>query len=111
MPAKAERTKVEIKESSIGDLRTFNITFAVPISEFELTDLLKRRGIIGGLELELKRSLKSATEDYFKAAESLISGLVPKPSIPRTAVSTMNGNGRRVRSLSEAASTPGNRES
>jgi hypothetical protein len=80
MPTKSERAKVEVKESSTIDIRTFNITLTAPLNDFQLTDLLRQRGVINGLDSELKQAVKQATENYLKSAESLISGLVSKAS-------------------------------
>ena len=75
MPGKSERLKVEINESSAQDIRTFNITLTAPLSEFQLTDLLKHRGVISGLDAHLKQAVKDATDAYIKSAENLISSL------------------------------------
>ena len=100
MPTKSERTKVEIKESSTVDVRTFNMTLTVHVSDFQLTDLLKQRGVIGGLDTELKLAIKGATDNYLKAAETLISGLVSKPSVMRRTSSSANGGGKSAEALS-----------
>ncbi len=102
MPAKSERAKVEIKESSMLDVRTFDITLTVPASDFQLTDLLRQRGVIDALDAELKQAVKGATERYLKAAESLISGLVTKPSVGRKPRPNSNGNGKSAESFSGA---------
>ena|SRR5258705_12531961 len=78
MPTKSERAKVEVKESSTLDVRTFDITFTAPVSDFQLTDLLRQRGVITGLDVELKQAVKTATENYLRSAETLISGLASK---------------------------------
>ena len=75
MPAKNERTKVDIKESSTLELRSFSITLTAPVGDFQLTDLLRQRGVITGLDVELKRAVKLATETYLKSAETLVSSL------------------------------------
>ena len=75
MPTKSERAKVEVKESSTIDMRCFNITLTVPVNDFQLTDLLRQRGVINGLDSELKQVVKQATENYLRSAETLISGL------------------------------------
>ena len=80
MPNKPERTKVEVKESSTVDVRTFNITLTAPVIDFQLTDLLRQRGVINGLDVELKQAVKRAIENYLKTAETLISGLSSKAS-------------------------------
>jgi hypothetical protein len=100
MAGKPERTRVEVKESSTVDVRTFSITVTVPASDFQLTDLLKQRGVIGGLDTELKVAIKGATEKYLKAAETLISGLVSKPGVTPRANSNANGGGKSSEGLS-----------
>jgi hypothetical protein len=92
MPAKSERTKVEVKETSTVDVRSFNITLTAPTGDFQLTDLLRQRGVISGLDVELKRALKLATESYLKSAETLISSLASGSSSTRKARSNSNGN-------------------
>lgn len=92
MPTKSERAKVEVKESSNNDARTFNITLTAPVSDFLLTDLLRQRGVINGLDVELKQALKHATENYLRSAETLISGLAPKASATKKSRSNSNSN-------------------
>jgi len=102
MPPKSERVRVEVKESSTLDIRTFNITLTAPASDFQLTDLLRQRGVIDALDAELKLAIKGATERYLKAAESLISGLGSKPSATRKPRPSSNGNGKSAESLAGA---------
>ncbi|HEY6803724.1 MAG TPA: hypothetical protein VI306_09110 [Pyrinomonadaceae bacterium] len=78
MPTKFERIRVMIKETSDLEVRTFNITLIAPTGDFQLTDLLRQRGVISGLDVELKHSLKRTTEEYLQSAESLVSGLASK---------------------------------
>src|SRR5688572_26325043 len=80
MPTKSERAKVEVKESSSIDIRTFIITLTAPLNDFQLTDLLRQRGVLNGLDSELKQAVKKATENYLTSAETLISSLAPKAS-------------------------------
>ena len=102
MPAKSERARVEIKESSTLDIRTLNITLTAPVSEFQLTDLLRQRGVIDPLDAELKLAVKGATERYLKAAETLISGLGSKPSAIRRLRPVSKSNGKSAESLAGA---------
>ena len=83
MPTKTERAKVQIKESSTPDLRTFDIKLTAPTSDFQLTDLLKQRGVIDGVDVQLKQAIKEALEEYLKSAETLIGGLSSTSSSPR----------------------------
>jgi hypothetical protein len=106
MAAKSERAKVEIKESSTLDVRTFNITLTAPASDFQLTDLLRQRGVIDALDAELKQAVKGATERYLKAAETLISGLGTKPSVTSKSRPGSNGNGKAAESLAGAKRSP-----
>ena len=93
MPTKSERAKVQIKESSTPDLRTFDIKLTAPTNDFQLADLLKQRGVIDGADVQLKQAVRKALEDYLHSAETLIAGLSansPSPRKPR-ASDTRNG--------------------
>jgi|ERR1051325_1108319 hypothetical protein len=78
MPGKADRAKVQIKESSNLELKTFEITLTASASDFQVTDLLKSRGVLSGLDLQLKQAVKQALEDYLTAAEELIASLASR---------------------------------
>jgi len=90
MAGKTERIKVEVTESTEGEMRTFKIILTTPISDFQLTDLLRQRGVISPLDGELKQAVKVATQNYLSGAEALISTLTnasmatPKPPNNRT---------------------------
>lgn len=102
MAGKSERLKVEIKESSTLEVRTFQITLSAPASDFHLTDLLKKRGVIDPLDAELKLAVKAATEKYLRAAEGLISGLATKQGATRKPRPSSNSNGKSASSFSGA---------
>ena len=93
MPAKTERTKVQIKESSTPDLRTFEITLTAPAGDFQLTDLLRQRGVIDGVDAQLKQAVKKALEEYLHSAERLIAGLSANSPSPRKARVSDTKNG------------------
>ena len=97
MPTKTERAKVQIKESSTPDLRTFDIKLTAPMSDFQLTDLLKQRGVIEGIDVRLKQAVRQALDEYLKSAETLVAGLSINSSSPRKA----RANGTRSNSLSQ----------
>jgi hypothetical protein len=99
MPTKTERTKVEVKESSTLDVRSFNITLTAPVGDFQLTDLLRQRGVINGLDAELKQAVKRATENYLKSAETLISGLASKTSTTKKARPNSSGDDKSSESI------------
>ena len=99
MPTKTERTKVEVNESSTLDVRSFNITLTAAVSDFQLTDLLRQRGIISGLDVELKQAVKRATENYLKSAETLISGLASNVSTTKKRRQDSNENGKSSESI------------
>ena len=84
MPVKTERAKVQIKESSTPDLRTFDIKLTAPTSDFQLTDLLKQRGVIDGVDVQIKQAVKQALDEYLNSAETLIAGLSTNSSSPKT---------------------------
>ena len=99
MPTKTERTKVEVKESSTLDVRSFNITLTAPVGDFQLTDLLRQRGVITGLDVELKQAVKRATENYLKSAETLISGLASKASTTKKSHPNSNTHDKSSESI------------
>lgn len=99
MPAKSERTKVDVKESSTIDVRTFNITLTAPVRDFQLSDLLRQRGVIESLDSALKRAVKEATERYLESAELLISGLVTNSSGIRKGHPSPNGKSNSAEAL------------
>lgn len=94
MAGKTERTRVEINESTTEGVRTFNITLTAPASDFALTDLLKQRGVIEGLDADLKQAVKGATESYLNAAESLIAKLATESTPGRKSRIKGNQNGK-----------------
>ena len=94
MAGKSERLKVEVKDSTEGDVRTFNITLTAPASDFLLTDLLKQRGVIDALDAELKQAVKGATESYLNAAESLIAKLATESKQASKSRTNGKGNGK-----------------
>lgn len=94
MAGKTDRTRVEISESTTDGVRTFNITLTAPASDFALTDLLKQRGVIEGLDADLKQAVKGATESYLNAAESLIAKLAAESTPGRKARTKGKQNGR-----------------
>ena len=103
MPTKTERARVQVNESSTPDVRTFNITLTAPVSDFQLTDLLKQRGVIDGVDMQLKHAVKQALEEYLNSAETLIAGLSPNSPSPRKARANDN---RSVGSSQSNLQTP-----
>lgn len=99
MPTKSDRPRVEVKESLTPDVRTFHITLTAPASNFQLTDLLRQRGVIDGLDNELKQAVKDATERYLKAAETLVSGLASRSNVARKPQANSNGNDKSADSF------------
>jgi hypothetical protein len=75
MALKIERIKVEVTESTEGEMRTIKINLRAPNSDFQLADLLRQRGVIAPIDGELKEAVKVATQNYLSGAEALISTL------------------------------------
>ena len=94
MPAKTERIKVEVTDSTEGEMRTFNITMTAPTSDFQLSDLLQQRGVISALNGALKQAVRVASEDYLSAAEGLIATLKQGA---RTTLDTRSSRKRKAR--------------
>jgi hypothetical protein len=108
MPAKAERIKVEVTDSTEGETRTFNITMTAPSGDFQLSDLLQRRGVISALNGELKQAVRVATEDYLSGAEKLIATL--KQGATTTPKTRSNGKQQASNGTRKAATAAGSSE-
>jgi len=93
MRSKSERIKVEVKDSTEGDVRIFIITLTTPVHDFQMTDLLRQRKVIEPLNSELKRAVKDATARYLSAAESMVSALALRPK--RMLKSRISESGKR----------------
>ncbi len=91
MAPKTERIKVEVTDSIEGETRRFGIILMAPHADFQLSDLLRQRGVITAFDGELKQAVRVATENYLSGAEALISTLT-KVS---TAAPNSSSNGRR----------------
>jgi len=94
MAAKTERIKVEVTDSTEGEMRTFKIVVMAPNSDFQLADLLRQRGVMAPLNGELKQTVKAATQDYLLAAEERISTLT---KVPTAAPKAGNNRSRKDR--------------
>ena len=92
MASKLERIKVEVKESTAGSLRTFDINLTAPVGDFLLTDLLRQRGVIDPLDVQLRQVVREATETYLSTAEILIAGLATEQKPAQK--TRVNGNGK-----------------
>ena len=75
MPRAKESLKIEVTQSTAGEMRNIQITLTAPAQEFLLSDLLSQRGALTSFEAMLKQALKSATEDYLARTEELIAGI------------------------------------
>jgi len=102
MPAKAERIKVEVTDSTEGETRLFKITMTAPTGDFQLSELLQQRGVISALNGELKQAVRVATEDYLSGAEGLIATLKREPT---TALDTRPNGKRNARNGTRKAPT------
>jgi hypothetical protein len=91
MAAKTERIKVEVTDSIEGETRRFGITLMAPNADFQLSDLLRQRGVMSTLDGELKQAVRVATENYLSGAEALISTLTKVSA----AAPNSSSNGRR----------------
>src|ERR1051326_9352261 len=73
MPAKPERIKVEVTDSTEGEMRAFKIILTAPNTDFQLADLLRQRGVISSINGDLKQAMKLAIQNYLAGAEERIS--------------------------------------
>ena len=97
MAAKTERIKVEVTDSTEGEIRTFKIVVMAPNSDFQLADLLRLRGVMSPLNRELKQAVKVATQNYLAGVEERISALTKVPT------ATPKAGNKRNRKESHAA--------
>ena len=105
MAAKPERNKVEVKDSTEGETRTFKIVLMAPNSDFQLADLLRQRGVISSINGELKQAVKVATQNYLAGAEERISTLT---KVSAATAKTGNKTHRKDRNDARISPTPAN---
>jgi hypothetical protein len=70
-----ENLKIEVTQSTAGEIRTYQITVNAPAQDFLLPDLLSQRGALESFEWTLKQSVRCATENYLARTEELIAGI------------------------------------
>ena len=100
MAAKLERIKVEVTDSTEGEMRTFKIVVIAPNSDFQLADLLRQRGVIPPINGELKQAVKVATQNYLAGAEERISTLTKVSTATPKAGNTRNRKDRNATRVS-----------
>ena len=100
MAAKPERIKVEVTDSTQGEMRTFKIILMAPNSDFQLADLLRQRGVIPPINGELKQAVKVATQNYLAGAEERISTLTKVSTAPPKAGNNRNQKERNAARIS-----------
>ncbi|HEY0762985.1 MAG TPA: hypothetical protein VGD61_11505 [Pyrinomonadaceae bacterium] len=105
MPAKTERIKVEVTDSTEGETRTFKIVVMAPNSDFQLADLLRQRAVIPPINGELKQAVKVATQNYLAAAEERISTLT---KVSTATPKVGNNRNRKDRGATRISPTPAN---
>jgi len=105
MVAKPERIKVEVKDSTEGETRTFKIVVMAPNSDFQLADLLRQRGVIPPINGELKQAVKVATQNYLAGAEERISTLT---KVSTATPKAGNKRNRKDRNAARISPTPTN---
>ena len=105
MAAKTERIKVEVTDSTEGEMRTFKIVVMAPNSDFQLADLLRQRGVIPPINGELKQAVKVATQNYLAGAEERISSLT---KVSAATPKAGNNRSRKERVATRISPTPTN---
>lgn len=106
MAPKTERIKVEVVDSIEGDSRRFQITLIAPNADFQLSDLLRQRGVISSLDGELKQAVRLATESYLSGTEALISTLTKVGTAAPQ--STSNGTRKQRQAIGVSRISDGN---
>lgn len=75
MPRTKEPFSVHTEERTEGETRIITATVMGAIQDFQLTDLLRQRGAIPGIEGMLKQAMREAVVAYLESAEDLIAGI------------------------------------
>ena len=105
MAAKTERIKVEVTDSTEGEMRTFKIVLMMPNSDFQLSDLLRQRGVIRSINGELKQAVKVAIQKYLAGAEERISTLTKLSTATPKAGNNRNQKDRDATRVSPTSAT------
>jgi hypothetical protein len=95
MRGKSDHVRIEIKDATEGEVRTFIITLMAPKSDFQLADLLRHRKVIEPLNPQLKRTIKDTIASYLSATELLVSALArtSKRTLKHRATEAKTGGG------------------
>ncbi len=72
--------KIEIRDSTDCDARSYIISQTAPENGFHLTNLPKHRQFIGPLDPDLKQTAKDSIEMCRSAAQSMLSTPIPNPN-------------------------------
>lgn len=103
MPRAKENLKIEVTQSTDGDVRTIAVTITAPAKDFLLPDLLSDRGAVRPYEATLKEAVKAATEGYLAGTEELIATLVadqkPGQKVEEPKPKSKPNNGRKAKSV------------
>jgi hypothetical protein len=75
MPRVKDSLRVEVQEETAGDVRTITVAITAPAETFLLTDLLRQRGAVGGVDAPLKQAVRDAVQGYLDGVEDLIAGV------------------------------------
>ena len=105
MPAKPERIRVEVTDSTEGETRTFRIVLTAPNSDFQLADLLRQRGVIPSINGELKQVVKVAIQNYLAGAEERILTLTKLSTATPKAGNNRNQKDRDATRVSPTSAT------
>jgi hypothetical protein len=78
MPRAKESLKVDIEQSTEGDVRTVIVTLTAPAKDFLLPDLLSEQGAIDPYEVTLREAVKVATESYLRGAQDAVAAIAAR---------------------------------
>lgn len=78
MPRAKESTKVDIQQSTEGDLRIIVVKLTAPAKDFVLPDVLSQEGAIEPYERTLREAVKGATEGYLRGALDAVAAIVAR---------------------------------
>jgi hypothetical protein len=75
MPRTKDALRIEVSENAAEDMRVITVTIVASAQRFALTDLLRKRGAIGGIDSPLKQAVRDTIQRYLIGTEKLIAGL------------------------------------
>ena len=94
MASKSKRVKVQIKNPTTGEVRTFNFTLTIPASDCPPDPSAQTKSSLNSPGTELEEAVKGASESHLSTAASLAVGLAKGSPVSAEVQKNGSGNGR-----------------